>query len=76
MERKAISYAIIRHLARHPGAKDSVRGVVQWCGVSLGVEPPEALVQQILEELQAQGRIASALLVDGTRIYHSPVSQD
>lgn len=62
----------MQHLARHPRAKDSARGVVEWCRAALGVSPPEALVQDVLEELVQQARVQTAILVDGTRIYYSP----
>lgn len=74
MDRDAIGEAIMRHLARHPGAKDSARGVIEWCRAGLGVAPPEDLVEEILEELLRQARIHRSVLVDGTRIYHGPSS--
>jgi hypothetical protein len=71
-DRAAIADAILRHLSVLPGAKDSARGVVTWCAAALGAAPPETLVQEILEELERQGRVASSLIVDGTRLYYAP----
>lgn len=72
MERKRIIEAIVLHLARHPGAKDSVRGIVLWCRTARRTAPPEALVQDVLDELVRARRVGSSVLVDGTRIYHAP----
>lgn len=72
MDRGAIIEAILRHLARNPAAKDSVRGVVDWSRVATGVAPPETLVQEILDQLVREKRIAVSVLVDGTRLYHAP----
>ena len=69
--RRAIAGAIMRHLARHPAAKDSARGVAAWCLMEIGIAPPESLVEEVLEQLVREQRVGSSTLVDGTRIYHS-----
>jgi hypothetical protein len=71
-DRTAIRDAIQRHLATRPNAKDSVRGVAEWCRAALGQAPSGPLVEEILEQLERQGRVASSILVDGTRVYHAP----
>ena len=70
--REAIGEAIRRHVVRNPGAKDSARGVAEWCRAEIGFVPREDLTKEVLAELERQGHVASSVLVDGTRVYHAP----
>jgi hypothetical protein len=71
MDRGTIAECIVRYLALHPAAKDSAQGVVLWCFAMSGGRPPEALVEDALDELVRDKRIGSSVLVDGARIYHA-----
>jgi len=70
--------AILRYLADHPDAADTVRGIARyWIDdkrtPSLGA-PSLVAVQRALDALVTQGRIASATLAGGARVYESPAS--
>jgi hypothetical protein len=69
---EAIGDAIRNHLVSNPGAKDGARGVAEWCRAAIGFVPEEDLIKEVLAELERRGRIASSILVDGTRVYHAP----
>lgn len=71
MDRGTIAEWIVQYLAQRPAAKDTVQGVVLWCLAVRGVRPPEALVQDALDDLVRDKRVGSSVLVDGARIYHA-----
>jgi len=60
--------AILRYVAQHPAAKDTVEGIAEWW-----LAPPDqasvAEVTAALERLVARGRMAAEQKADG-RIYY------
>ncbi|MGH8215952.1 MAG: hypothetical protein ACREPZ_09705 [Rhodanobacteraceae bacterium] len=67
--------AILRYLADHPHAADTVRGIARYWTGAAGtptVKPPSLdAVQRALDALVAQKQITCATLADGTRVYES-----
>jgi hypothetical protein len=61
--------ALERYLEQHPEAADSAPGVAQWWLPSVGVELPEAVVQQALEVLEARGQVLRTTLQGGQVIW-------
>ena len=70
--REQVLGSIKLYVARHPQAKDSLRGVAAWCRIMLGVTPSESLVKAAIDELVESGAIVCVRLADGTRIYGAP----
>lgn len=70
--------AILRYLADHPDAADTVRGIARyWIDDKRtpSLEPPSLVaVQRALDALVTQGRVACATLAGGARVYESPPS--
>jgi hypothetical protein len=64
-----VRQAIEQYLDARPQAKDSLRGVMEWCRIVLGVVPPEPLVQTALDQLVADHRLTAETLADGNRVY-------
>jgi Fe2+ or Zn2+ uptake regulation protein len=65
----AVADAIVRYLARHPNATDSVTGIHRWW---LGGDAPGvslAVVQRTLDKLVRQGLASRQVLADGSRVY-------
>ncbi|MGH8215364.1 MAG: hypothetical protein ACREPZ_06715 [Rhodanobacteraceae bacterium] len=67
--------AILRYLADHPYAADTVRGIARYWIGSAGTPNKKsqslAAVQSALDALVAQERIACATLTDGSQVYES-----
>ena len=73
-----LQVAILRYLADHPDAADTVRGIARYWTSDEGTPStaPPALdaVQHALDALVAQGRIVCAPLAGGARVYESVAS--
>jgi hypothetical protein len=52
-----IASLILRYLARHPDAADSIEGVQKWWLASQGYNFPKPQVEQALDRLIGEGRI-------------------
>ncbi|MEO8748093.1 MAG: hypothetical protein ABI379_10640 [Rhodanobacter sp.] len=65
--------SILRYLADHPHAADTVRGIARYWTDAVPTAKPPALdaVRRALDALVSQERIACAKLGDGTRVYES-----
>jgi hypothetical protein len=70
-----LQVAILRYLADHPHAADTVRGIARYwigdAGASTQRLPPLDTVQRALDTLAAQERITCTTLADGARVYAS-----
>ena len=70
--------AIMRYLADHPDAADTMRGIARyWIDDKRtpSLEAPSLVaVQRALDALVTQGRVACATLAGGARVYESPPS--
>ncbi len=60
---------IVRYLAEHPAAADSVQGIQRWWVVRQRFDEATAQVQLALDRLEEAGQIGKQILPDGTAIY-------
>jgi hypothetical protein len=65
----AVADIIERYVKEHPRAADTPAGIRTWWIERRGRPVSSAVVQQALDLLVAQGRLARTVLADGTVIY-------
>lgn len=70
--RDAVRAALLDYLGRHPQAADSLAGVCAWWLDAQGVRETEELVEDVLDQLVAEGVLACVALRDGTSVYRAP----
>lgn len=63
--------SILEYLRAHPEAADSPEGIASWWLPGSGTSRPVAAVQEVLEGLVAEGRLARIDLADGRTLYQS-----
>lgn len=61
--------AILLYLRSNPNAVDSLEGVMDWWLPRAYKKVNEAKIEQILEQLIAEGQVTKTILVDGTILY-------
>ena len=66
---RSVAEEIARYLTDHPGAADSVEGILNWWLARQRYADSKAEVEQALEELVKQNKVKRATLPDGTVIY-------
>ena len=71
---KRVAREIERYLQSHPAAADSLEGVAKWWLTLQRYNNALATVQEALEYLIADGRIAKVKNPDGAYIYKKPRS--
>ena len=64
-----IREAVLRYLHKHPCASDSLLGICDFWLPREGVRALGSVVEEVLEQLVAEGRIRCIELPDGTRVY-------
>jgi len=64
-----ISDSILQYLRRHPEAADSLEGIESWWLPRSGYSGSVESVQEVLDELVAERRIARIDLADGRTLY-------
>lgn len=67
--RIALAEAIVRYLAEHPEAADTLVGIRQWWLGREFPDVPDSDVSAVLADLVRFGRISRTRLADGTEIY-------
>lgn len=65
----ALAAEVLRHVAKHPGAADTVEGVCRWWLPRSGAEYGPAIVEAALERLVRDGALARRRLPDGQVLY-------
>lgn len=68
-ELDAVGGAILRYLAGHPSASDTVEGVRLWWLAAEGTQAPVRTVAAALERLVKGGAVRERRLADGTTVY-------
>lgn len=69
-----IAGEILRYLERHPGAKDTVEGVLRWWLVEYRYEVALRKTRQALERLVEEGKVRSEPGLSGGLLYSGPES--
>jgi hypothetical protein len=67
----AVRTALLRYLAKHPHASDSLIGITAWWLPEEGVNEEVSMVEEVLEALVSRGLVRRFELADGTRVYGS-----
>lgn len=62
-------WEILEYLRAHPGAADSLDGIVIWWLSRQRYETASEAIQEALNDLEAQGVIEAVTLGDGRRLY-------
>jgi hypothetical protein len=70
--RAVIRAAVLAYLGRHPKAADSVVGVCRWWLPEEGISETELRVEDVLDELVAEGLLQRVPLPDGMVLYIAP----
>ena len=60
---------IIDYLRKNPNAGDSLEGVMNWWLSQRDKKPDVAEIEQVLEQLIAEGSVRKVSLVGGTILY-------
>lgn len=60
---------ILLYLQNNPNAADSLEGIVNWWLPQIYHSIDAASVEQVLEQLIAEGRVKKLSLIDGTNLY-------
>lgn len=68
-EIRRVAQEIERYLLSHPKASDSLTGIAKWWLARQRYQDALAIVQEALEYLIANGRVASTKICNGTCIY-------
>ena len=55
MEKLQVAFEILKYLAEHPQAQDTLEGIVQWWLPEPGIKRPPAQVGEALAELVGKG---------------------
>lgn len=63
--------SILRYLAEHPHAADTLEGVVVWWLSRQRFNDTRAAIEQVLEELVVEGLVTKKYSLDNTVIYGS-----
>ncbi len=71
-EIKRVAREIESYLQSHPAAADSLEGVAKWWLTLQRFNDALAIVQEALDYLISNGRVARAKNPDGTFIYRMP----
>lgn len=64
---------ILLYLQNNPNAADSLEGIVTWWLPQMYESVDAASVEQVLEQLIAEGRVKKLSLIDGTYLYSRQV---
>ncbi len=67
-----IEVEIMRYLAEHPDAKDTVEGIAGWWMLERRMQASVADVKAGLDRLVASGRMRAEQHADGRIYYHRP----
>jgi len=67
--------AVEQYLATHPAAADGVHGIAQWWLPAFGVDLPESVVAEALQDLLSRGRISCETPPGGDPIWRAAVRQ-
>jgi hypothetical protein len=65
----AAAETIQRYLDAHPNAADSVEGIARWWLTRQRYEEAIKIVEQALERLVAEGKVAKTTTAEGTILY-------
>jgi len=60
---------IVAYLRAHPGAADSLEGIVEWWLPHQRYETAKSAIQLALNDLAAQGIVEEIILGDSARLY-------
>ena len=66
---KFLRKEIIDYLRKNPNAGDSLEGVMNWWLSQRNKKPDVAEIEQVLEQLIAEGSVRKVSLVGGTILY-------
>ena len=66
---RALAEELLRYLARHPGAADTVEGIQRWWLPGSVAAHRSADVEAALERLVEEGALARRRLPDGRLLY-------
>jgi hypothetical protein len=64
-----VAETIQRYLDAHPNAADSVEGITRWWLTRQRYEEAIKIVEQALERLVAEGKVAKTVTAEGTVLY-------
>ncbi|MBC8737677.1 hypothetical protein F6X40_12795 [Paraburkholderia sp. UCT31] len=74
---RCLCHAILRYLARHPDAADTVCGIANWWLPESERDVSERMIERALDRLVEAGRVTKYVLVDGSVLYaHRVAKQD
>jgi hypothetical protein len=71
----AVAKTIQRYLDAHPNAADSVEGITRWWLTRQRYEEATKIVEQALERLVAEGKVAKTVTAEGAVLYYSSSPQ-